>query len=82
MTNETPENPPSKTDGALLALAAVEHLLRGDQKSLNETIQGATDVELGFAVAFLAGNLGAYIVRTSEDPAAVVAEYRRQVLGG
>jgi hypothetical protein len=73
---------PQKKSGALLALAAVEYLLVRDDESLNEVIRGADDVELAFAVSFLAGNLAAYIAVTAADPQAVVAEYRREVLYG
>jgi hypothetical protein len=73
---------PQRKSGFLLGLAAVEYLLRRDDEALNETIRGADDVELGFAVSFLAGNLGAYIRCTAEDPLAVVAAMRRELLEG
>lgn len=78
---EIPELPQRKS-GSLLAVAMVEFLLRGDDVALSEVFQGADVLEIGFATTFLAGHLAAYIRVTAEDPLAVVAAWRRELLDG
>jgi hypothetical protein len=80
--SETTEIFELRKSGSLLGLAACEYLLRRDDEALNELLQGATDIELGFGLAFLAGNFAAYIRCTAADPLAVIDRYRQELLAG
>ena len=79
--SESPEIAELKQSGSLVGLAAMECLLRQDHAALNELLQNVDDVELGFAVAFLAGTFAAFVAYAHPDPQGWITNARRELLG-